>query len=126
MSSNNGIATCRGTNLDGRAAAKAAVAAAHKAGGRIGAFFCESILSCGGQVVLPSGYLQDVYNVMHEEDAVCVADEVRCVVIKIADSSEHQQQTVPQFQAYVGQEKCGVCQHNSRSHRAAANMSEKH
>ena len=85
------MTTCRGTNLDGRAAAKAAVAAAHKAGGRIGAFFCESILSCGGQVVLPSGYLQDVYDVMHEEDAVCVADEVRCVSILIVDSSGQRQ-----------------------------------
>ena len=54
----------------------AAVKAAHQAGGRIGAFFCESILSCGGQVVLPAGYLQEVYDVMHQEGAVCIADEV--------------------------------------------------
>lgn len=67
---------CRGSNLEGRAAAQAAVAAAHQAGGRISAFYCESILSCGGQVVLPAGYLQDVYQVMHEEGALCIADEV--------------------------------------------------
>ena len=62
--------------MDGKAAAQAAVGAAHKAGGRMCAFYCESILSCGGQVVLPAGYLQDVYEVMHQEGAVCVADEV--------------------------------------------------
>ena len=63
--------------MDGRAAAQAAVDAAHKAGGHISAFFCESILSCGGQVVLPAGYLQQVYDVMHQAGAVCIADEVQ-------------------------------------------------
>jgi len=63
--------------LDGRAAAQAAVDAAHKAGGHVSAFFCESILSCGGQVVLPAGYLQQVYDVMHQAGAVCIADEVQ-------------------------------------------------
>ena len=67
---------CRGEHLDGRAAAQAAVEAAHQAGARISAFYCESILSCGGQVVLPAGYLQEVYQVMHEEGALCIADEV--------------------------------------------------
>lgn len=110
----------RGLHLDGRAAARAAIAEAHAAGGRVAAFFSESILSCGGQVrqpwirycdvvtrctssmrsapppgrllmmvhmvscavagsqvVLPNGYLQDVYAEMRAEGAVCVADEVR-------------------------------------------------
>ena len=68
----------RGTNLDGAAAAKAAVAAAEAAGGRIVAFFCESLISCGGQVVLPPGYLEVVYKEMRAAGAVCVADEVQC------------------------------------------------
>ena len=42
--------TYRGWHLDGRTAARAAVAAARAASGRLGAFFCESIISCGGQV----------------------------------------------------------------------------
>ena len=42
------------------------------------AFFSESILSCGGQVVLPDGYLRDVYEEMRSVGAVCVADEVHC------------------------------------------------
>lgn len=40
----------RGLNLDGAAAARAALAEAAAAGGRVVAFFCESIISCGGQV----------------------------------------------------------------------------
>ena len=45
-----GTVLCRGEHLDGRKAAKAAIAEAHADGGRICAFFCESVLSCGGQV----------------------------------------------------------------------------
>lgn len=48
------VCRCRGEHLDGRRAAKAAIAEAHAAGGRIGAFFCESVLSCGGQVRISS------------------------------------------------------------------------
>ena len=40
----------RGRRLDGAAAARAAIAEAEAAGGRLAAFFSESILSCGGQV----------------------------------------------------------------------------
>lgn len=40
----------RGRNLNGAAAARAAIAEAEAAGGRLAAFFSESILSCGGQV----------------------------------------------------------------------------
>ena len=70
------VLACRGENLDGKAAAQAAVEEARQAGGHISAFYCESILSCGGQVVLPAGYLQDVYQVMREAGALCIADEV--------------------------------------------------
>lgn len=40
---------CRNLHLDGRKAARQAIAEAHEAGAKIGAFFCESVLSCGGQ-----------------------------------------------------------------------------
>lgn len=69
---------CRGENLNGRAAARAVITEAHASGARIGAFFCESVLSCGGQVVLPPGYLAAVYDEMRKEGAVCIADEVQC------------------------------------------------
>jgi 4-aminobutyrate aminotransferase-like enzyme len=70
--------TYRGTGLDGAAAARAAIASAERAGARIAAFFAESLVSCGGQVVLPPGYLAGVYGEMRAHGAVCVADEVQC------------------------------------------------
>ncbi|KAK2075994.1 hypothetical protein QBZ16_001330 [Prototheca wickerhamii] len=69
--------TYRGTGLDGGAAARAAVAAARDAGARIGAFFAESVVSCGGQFAPPPGWLRDAYAVFRAEGAVCVADEVQ-------------------------------------------------
>lgn len=41
------------------------------------AFFHESILSCGGQIPLPAGYLAASYAAAREQGAVCVADEVQ-------------------------------------------------
>lgn len=41
------------------------------------AFFHESILSCGGQIPLPAGYLAASYAEAREQGAVCVADEVQ-------------------------------------------------
>eukprot|EP00798_Chlamydomonas_sp_ICE-L_P011143 gene11143-18762_t len=67
----------RGENMDGQAAARAVIAAAHNAGGKLCAFFCESVLSCGGQVVLPPGYLQAVYKEMQDAGAIVIADEVQ-------------------------------------------------
>ncbi len=43
----------------------------------LSAFFCESILSCAGQVVLPDGYLAEAYKAVHEAGGVTVADEVQ-------------------------------------------------
>ncbi|MBI4478369.1 MAG: aminotransferase class III-fold pyridoxal phosphate-dependent enzyme, partial [Acidobacteria bacterium] len=44
---------------------------------RPAAFFCESLLSCGGQIVLPDGYLAEAYRLVREAGGVCVADEVQ-------------------------------------------------
>ena len=43
----------------------------------IAAFFCESILGCGGQIVLPKNYLKEVYTHIRKIGGVCVADEVQ-------------------------------------------------
>ncbi len=43
----------------------------------VAAFFCESLLSCGGQIVLPDGYLQAAYAAVRAAGGVCVADEVQ-------------------------------------------------
>jgi hypothetical protein len=42
-----------------------------------GAFICESILSCGGQVVPPAGYFRRVYAGVRAAGGVCIADEVQ-------------------------------------------------
>jgi 4-aminobutyrate aminotransferase-like enzyme len=41
------------------------------------AFFCESALSCGGQIILPSGYLREAFAAVRAAGGVCVADEVQ-------------------------------------------------
>jgi 4-aminobutyrate aminotransferase-like enzyme/Ser/Thr protein kinase RdoA (MazF antagonist) len=40
-------------------------------------FICESLLSCGGQIVLPDGYLAEVYRHVRQAGGVCIADEVQ-------------------------------------------------
>jgi 4-aminobutyrate aminotransferase-like enzyme/Ser/Thr protein kinase RdoA (MazF antagonist) len=40
-------------------------------------FICESALSCAGQVILPPGYLHDLYTTVRAAGGVCVADEVQ-------------------------------------------------
>jgi 4-aminobutyrate aminotransferase-like enzyme/Ser/Thr protein kinase RdoA (MazF antagonist)/murein DD-endopeptidase MepM/ murein hydrolase activator NlpD len=41
------------------------------------AFFCESILGCGGQIVLPDGYMAHAFQRVREAGGLCVADEVQ-------------------------------------------------
>lgn len=43
----------------------------------IAAFISESLLSCGGQIELPAGYLQSVYAAIRQAGGVCIADEVQ-------------------------------------------------
>jgi 4-aminobutyrate aminotransferase-like enzyme/Ser/Thr protein kinase RdoA (MazF antagonist) len=48
-----------------------------ESGSNIAAFICESVLGCGGQVVLPDGYLQEAYRHVRAAGGVCIADEVQ-------------------------------------------------
>ncbi|MEK6323921.1 MAG: aminotransferase class III-fold pyridoxal phosphate-dependent enzyme [Acidobacteriota bacterium] len=48
-----------------------------KDGKRLSAFICESALGCGGQIILPDGYLKEAYRHVREAGAVCIADEVQ-------------------------------------------------
>ncbi|XP_065653166.1 ethanolamine-phosphate phospho-lyase-like [Hydra vulgaris] len=48
-----------------------------KNGRKIGMFIAESLLSCGGQTILPNGYLKKIYKHVHDLGGVCVADEVQ-------------------------------------------------
>ena len=43
----------------------------------LAAFFCESALGCGGQIILPEGYLRAAYAGVRNAGGVCVADEVQ-------------------------------------------------
>lgn len=41
------------------------------------AFICETVPGCGGQIVLPDGYLKAAYAHVREAGALCIADEVQ-------------------------------------------------
>ena len=43
----------------------------------VAAFICESILGCGGQVVLPENYMQAAFEHVRTAGGVCIADEVQ-------------------------------------------------
>ncbi len=53
------------------------LAEAEKSDKKIAAYFCESLLSCGGQILLPPSYLKRVYQAIRAHGGVCVADEVQ-------------------------------------------------
>jgi 4-aminobutyrate aminotransferase-like enzyme/Ser/Thr protein kinase RdoA (MazF antagonist) len=48
-----------------------------EAGRGLAAFFCESALGCGGQIMLPERYLFEAYRAVRAAGGVCVADEVQ-------------------------------------------------
>jgi 4-aminobutyrate aminotransferase-like enzyme/Ser/Thr protein kinase RdoA (MazF antagonist)/murein DD-endopeptidase MepM/ murein hydrolase activator NlpD len=43
----------------------------------VGAFIAEAILSCAGQIVLPPGYLKEIYRLVREAGGIAIADEVQ-------------------------------------------------
>ncbi len=43
----------------------------------IAGLLCESLLSCGGQLVPPPGYLERAYEHVREHGGICIADEVQ-------------------------------------------------
>ncbi len=49
----------------------------HAAGRGVAGFICESIISCGGQIELPDGYLKTAYDAVRKAKGVCIADEVQ-------------------------------------------------
>jgi 4-aminobutyrate aminotransferase-like enzyme/Ser/Thr protein kinase RdoA (MazF antagonist) len=48
-----------------------------RAGRGVSGFICESIISCGGQIELPEGYLKTAYDAVRKAGGVCIADEVQ-------------------------------------------------
>ncbi|XP_037539804.1 ethanolamine-phosphate phospho-lyase [Nematolebias whitei] len=49
----------------------------HKKGRKVAAFIAESLQSCGGQVIPPSSYFQQVAKHVHEAGGIFIADEVQ-------------------------------------------------
>ncbi|CAH1002061.1 Acetylornithine/succinyldiaminopimelate aminotransferase [Neolewinella maritima] len=48
-------------------------------------FIHESILSCGGQLPLPPGYLRQVYAHVRRQGGICIADEVQTGLGRVGD-----------------------------------------
>ena len=51
----------------------------------IAAFFAESIVSTAGQIVLPSGYLKELYREVRSRGGICVSDEVQIGLGRVGD-----------------------------------------
>jgi 4-aminobutyrate aminotransferase-like enzyme/Ser/Thr protein kinase RdoA (MazF antagonist) len=49
-------------------------------------FIIESIISVGGQIVLPDGYLKEIYRLVRAAGGVCIADEVQTGFGRIGSS----------------------------------------
>ena len=43
----------------------------------VAAFICESMLGCGGQIVLPDNYLKHAFQYVRNAGGICIADEVQ-------------------------------------------------
>jgi 4-aminobutyrate aminotransferase-like enzyme/Ser/Thr protein kinase RdoA (MazF antagonist) len=54
-----------------------AVAAIRGAGRQVGAFMAESLIGCGGQIMLPERFLEEAYHEVRAAGGVCIADEVQ-------------------------------------------------
>lgn len=54
-------------------------------GRNVSGFICESILSCGGQIVLPEGYLKKAYQYIRAAGGLCIADEVQVGFGRVGD-----------------------------------------
>ncbi len=46
-------------------------------GRNVGAFIIEPIISCGGQIELPEGFLSQAYQLVREAGGICISDEVQ-------------------------------------------------
>lgn len=46
-------------------------------GRRLAGFICECLPSVGGQIVLPHGYLNDVFQMVRAAGGICIADDVQ-------------------------------------------------
>ena len=52
-------------------------------GRNVAGFICESIISCGGQIELPEGYLKTAYQAVRNAGGLCISDEVQVGVGRV-------------------------------------------
>ncbi len=76
----------RATALRYAAQAETAIEHLRAAGRGVAAFIGESILSCGGQIVPPPGFLQEVYHQIRKAGGLCIADEVQTGLGRVGDA----------------------------------------
>ena len=43
----------------------------------LGCFIIEPLISCGGQVELPQGFLKKSYEIIRKNGGICISDEVQ-------------------------------------------------
>ena len=53
------------------------IAHINSSGRGVAGFICESIISCGGQIELPEGFLKLAFEAVHAAGGLCIADEVQ-------------------------------------------------
>ena len=56
---------------------ESALARSQELGTGVAAMIVESMVSCGGQIVLPEGYLQRAFSAVRRSGGLCIADEVQ-------------------------------------------------
>ncbi|MGB5666137.1 MAG: aminotransferase class III-fold pyridoxal phosphate-dependent enzyme [Maribacter sp.] len=56
---------------------KKQIAIVHEKGRGVGAFIIEPIISCGGQIELPKGFLSKAYEYIRAAGGLCISDEVQ-------------------------------------------------
>jgi 4-aminobutyrate aminotransferase-like enzyme/Ser/Thr protein kinase RdoA (MazF antagonist) len=49
----------------------------HNKGRGVGALIIEPIISCGGQIELPKGFLSKAYKYVHDVGGLCISDEIQ-------------------------------------------------
>ena len=52
----------------------------------LGGFIIEPIISCGGQVELPDGFLKTAYDLIRENGGICISDEVQVGCGRLGES----------------------------------------
>ncbi len=62
-----------------------AIERARAEGREIAGFIHESLLSCGGQILLPPGFLKDAYRYVRRAGGICIADEVQVGFGRVGD-----------------------------------------